>query len=35
MVSRAGLNDFIVKLAGMDAFAETAARRDPRSGEKQ
>jgi hypothetical protein len=35
MVSPAGFNDFIVKLAGRDAFAETAGRRDPRPGEKQ
>jgi len=35
MVSWTGFNDFIVKLAGRDAFAETAAGRDPRLGEKQ
>jgi hypothetical protein len=35
MVSSTGLNDFIEKLAGTGAFAETAARRDLGSGEKQ
>jgi hypothetical protein len=35
MVSPTGFNDFIVKLAGSDAFAETDARRDRRLGEKQ
>jgi hypothetical protein len=35
MVSSNNPIDFMVKLAGRDAFAENALRRGPRSGEKQ